>query len=89
MQIPLLVKKAVEQIDHENQCAFGATDVVDLKTDLMDFLNHLNDPDNSPKPEHSGPERAVHCAIKILEALESVEYHTKRVNEWTKAIING
>lgn len=88
MNIPLLVKKAVQEIDKENQIAFGATDVSDFKPDLMEFLNGLvNDP--TEESVTCTPERAIHCAIKVFESLESVEHHTKKINEWTKAIINN
>jgi hypothetical protein len=77
---------ALGEVKEAIRVARNAADVSHLKDDVFEYLNHLDAPDSTPKPDGMDINRLAMRVAKLIEHCESVEFYLKPAAEWVDGL---
>lgn len=81
-----LIVLAIGEVKDAVRLARNAADIGHLKDDVFEYLNHLDAPDSTPKPDGMDISRLAMRVAKLIEHCESVEYYLKPAAEWVHGL---
>lgn len=79
---------ALIEVQNYIRIASNSTDVVHLKEDVFEFLEHLENPEEYQKPDGMDIARLHYRFIKLLEHCESIEINLRKADKWVDAVIS-